>query len=278
MPLPHPELPMSSNEFLQMEHRLGWKHEYVDGAARLTLQESAVVSFELVTVDVVEVERPASYRLRLIDDDDLGALIQLFEQAFDASPDFTGWPERIFRRHARDSIVSFFGGETKRRAGGAGYRAASFVITDKSQLIAAVLTRQESDGPTLAPIMVHPDHQRRGLATHLLHATLSALRDECVPMLRSHCYLANAASLAWHTHNGFIEIPNSVTARHRWEHYECLARHYAASGQAEREQHMLAQATEWQELAERLEVVERSAWGLRTQGLLESRDFPFVPQ
>lgn len=269
MPLPNPKLPMSSAEFLQMEHRLGWKHEYVDGAALLTLQESAVASFELATANVGGLERPASGELRLIDDNDLGALIQLFEHAFDASPDFTGWSERIFRRHARDSVISFFGGETKRRAGGLGDRATSFVIADKSQLIAAVLTRTESEGPTLAPVMVHPAYQRRGLATSLLRATLSALHDVCVPTLWSHCYLANAASLAWHARNGFVEIPNSFTARHRWQHYECLARHYASCGQTDREQDLLAQAGMWQELAERLEADERRAWDIQAQSLLE---------
>lgn len=46
MPRPHLVVPMSIEEFEHMEHRLGWKHEYWDGAAQLSTQETAVVSFQ----------------------------------------------------------------------------------------------------------------------------------------------------------------------------------------------------------------------------------------
>jgi hypothetical protein len=46
MPRPRLVLPMSVEEFEQMEHRLGWKHEYWGGAARLSTQETAIVAFQ----------------------------------------------------------------------------------------------------------------------------------------------------------------------------------------------------------------------------------------
>jgi len=47
MPRPHLDLPMSIDEFHVMKHRLGWKHEYWDGVARLSPQSTAIIDYEL---------------------------------------------------------------------------------------------------------------------------------------------------------------------------------------------------------------------------------------
>ncbi|MDA1051187.1 MAG: hypothetical protein O3C40_12000 [Planctomycetota bacterium] len=75
-----------------MEHRVGWKHEYWDGAARLSPQSTAVVDLER-PIKESEVLRPhlaAGYELRAIELADEQALVRLFIEAFDSSVEYAG--------------------------------------------------------------------------------------------------------------------------------------------------------------------------------------------
>ena len=179
MPRPHLVLPMSVEEFEHMEHRLGWKHEYWDGAAQLSTQETAVVSYQR-PVGVSGVSRPplgAGEQLRPVRAEDESSLAELFILAFDDAVEFAGWPADVYREDARDTIASFFGRPTQRRHHGRspGRLEASFVCVWGDELLAAVLVRSIRRGPILGPIMVDPAHQRRGLGTALLSASLQAL-------------------------------------------------------------------------------------------------------
>ncbi len=258
MPRPHLELPMTIDEYHCMEHRLGWKHEYWDKAAQLSVQESAVAHFERAVLQPLSVtpQLPANYQLRGIQTADADGLIALFEQAFDDTDDFTGWPEDAFRRHARDSVVSHLGGQARRQVGSAGRLSASFVIESESQLVAAAFIRDDRQGPLLSPIMVHPAHQRRGLATSLLSASLQALQADGLRTLFSACYLCNAASLKWHTQNGFVERINSYAARHRAHHYEWLSLHHTARQQPEIARQMHELSEHWFGVTEKAEEQE----------------------
>ena len=245
-----------------MEHRLGWKHEYWDKAAQLSVQESAVAHFERAVSQPLPVtpQLPANYQLRGIQPDDADGLTELFELAFDDTDDFTGWPEDAFRRHARESVVSLFGGETRRHAGSTGRLSASFVIESESKLVAASFIRDDEQGPLLSPLMVHPAHQRRGLATSLLSASLRALQVDGLPTLFSACYLCNAASLKWHPQNGFVENVNSYAARHRAHHYEWLSLHHTARQQPEIAQQMHDLSEHWFGVTEKVEAEEFAAF------------------
>lgn len=256
MPRPHPVLPMTMDEFEHMAHRLGWKHEYWDGAAQLSTQESAVASFQR-SVDV-NLARPSSLdgeQVRPVRIEDEAGLVELFVLAFDDAVEYAGWPDRLYRRDARDSIASLFGLPTKQRPHRAnnGRLDASFVITGGERILAAVLIRSIGRGPILEPIMVHPAHQRRGLGTVLLSATLDALRMGGESTLFSRCQLGNEASLAWHEKQGFEEIPNYFAATHRWRHFAWLAEHYQFHHQPDQAAEMQRLAEHWHAIAKKLE-------------------------
>ena len=179
MPRPQLVLPMSIEEFEYMEHRLGWKHEYWDGAAQLSTQETAVVSWQR-PVSASGVSRPPhceGEQLRPVRAEDELSLAELFILTFDDAVEFAGWPADVYRQDARDNIASFFGKPTQRRHHGRspGRPEASFLFASGEQLLAAVLVRSIRRGPIIEPIMVHPAHQRRGLATTLLSASIHAL-------------------------------------------------------------------------------------------------------
>ena len=218
---------MPVEEFEHMEHRLGWKHEYWNGAAQLSPQETAVVSLQR-PVGAASLSHPPlreGEQFRPVQAEDEAGLAKLFIVAFDDAVEFAGWPDDVYRKDSYDSMASFFGNATSRRHHGRspGRRDASFVCVAGEQLLAAVLVRSIRRGPILEPIMVQPAHQRRGLGTALLSVTLEALNAAGESTLYSRCHLGNPASLAWHKKSGFQEIPDYFSAAHRWHHYAWLA-------------------------------------------------------
>src|SRR5262245_18062311 len=109
MPLPRPVLPMTIEEFEHMEHRLGWKHEYWDGAAQLSTQETAVAAIQReVALPTSRTPLRQDELLRPVRADDQSRLFDLFVLAFDEAVEYAGWPDRSYRRDARDSIATFF--------------------------------------------------------------------------------------------------------------------------------------------------------------------------
>jgi len=248
---------MSIEDFEHMEHRLGWKHEYWDGAARLSTQETAVVSLQR-PVDASDVSHPpvrGGERLRPVRVEDEPGLAELFILAFDDAVEFAGWPEDIYRQHAQDTVASFFGKPAQRRhhSGTPGRRDTSFLVTCGEQLLAAVLIRSIRRGSILEPIMVHPAHQRRGLATALLSASSQALNTCGATTLYSRCHLGNAASLAWHEKNGFQELPSYFAAVHRWRHFAWLTNHFEHTRQPDQAARMRQRAQHWEAVVQELE-------------------------
>jgi len=257
MPRPHLVLPMSAEEFEHMEHRLGWKHEYWDGAAQLSTQETAVVSLQR-PVHAPDVYRPLlreGEQLRPVRAEDVLSLAELFIRAFDDAVEFAGCPDDAYRQDARDNIASFFSKPTQRHHHGRppGRLEASFLIAWGEQVLAAVLVRSIRRGPIIEPIMVHPAHQRRGLATALLFASLRSLNARGATTLYSRCHLGNAASHAWHEKNGFQEIPGYFAAAHRWRHFAWLADHYEFVGQPAQAGVMRQLAEHWEAVVQELE-------------------------
>jgi ribosomal protein S18 acetylase RimI-like enzyme len=238
MPRPHVEIPMSIEAFGRLEHRLGWKHEYWDGAARLSPQETAIVAFQRPVrgAAAFRPRLPEDWSLRAVRADDERALADLFIETFDDAVEYVGWPDDAYQQNARDILASFFGKPTRRphHDRPAGRPEVSHACVFGEQMLGAALIRSIRQGPILEPIMVHPAHQRRGLATALLSASLAALSQLGATTLYSRCHLGNVASLAWHEKNGFQEIANYFAATHRWRHYAGLAEHFKDAGQPDR--------------------------------------------
>lgn len=290
MPRPAPVvLPMSVDEFDHMDPWLGWKHEYWDGAARLSVSSTAIASFEraIDPPDDHDGSAPADVQIRPIELKDRDELVELFLAAFDDSVEFAGYPDDAYRREAVDSVESFFGRPTSRKSHSrsCGRLDASFVATPSGlipatygqgtrldsdcdvgsgslaeqphgALMAAVFVRSIRRGPILEPIMVHPSCQRRGLGIALLCAALKALCDVGESDLFSRCHLGNAASFAWHDKHGFEEIAEYFSASHRWRHYAWRAKHFHSTGQLDRAAEMEAVADRWKEVVKELEDSE----------------------
>lgn len=259
MPRPLTVLPMSFEAYEHMEHRLGWKHEYWEGAARLSPHESAVAQFRRRLDSVL-----ASRRLlhdgespRRVHPDDAPALVELFVHAFDDAVEFSGWSQQDYCRHAHETVESFFGASDAPQVARPGLRESSFVIGSNAQLLAALLVRSGRRGPVVEPVMVRPAYRRRGLASVLLAASIEALRNDGETVLLSRCHLGNTPSFVWHQNSGFEEVPGYFSATHRWHHHRRLAGHFELTQQPDKAARAREQAEQWQAIAEKLSTSEQ---------------------
>lgn len=261
MPLSLPVLPMTIDEFHVMEHRLGWKHEYWDGAARLSCQPTAVASWKLdVSSRIAESPRFRNeYEIRNVALKDRSVLVELFVNAFDSSVEYAGWSEEHYESDARRSIESFFGNHTEgacRRA--EGLLDHSFLAYFEDAIVAAILVRRKKKGPTVEPIMVDTTRQRNGLGSALLQASVASLRRAGARSLFSRCHLANTASLCWHNRSGFREQPEYFSANHRASHFHWQADHYRSRGLLDEVERANRLAEYWSEVSQDL-VAERTS-------------------
>jgi GNAT superfamily N-acetyltransferase len=256
MPLERPVLPMSIDQFHAMEHRLGWKHEYWDGAAQLSSQPTAVASLRLeLPAKTPTVPRLSQgYTLRTVTIADARELVELFVNAFDTAVEYAGWPQEDCVRDAHRSVDSFFDLPTEKKQRRAkGLLDHSFVAHDGRSLVAAILVRQIEPGPIVEPVMVELAHQRRGLGSALLAATVTSLQNAGASVLVSRVHLGNSASLDWHLRNGFRELPNYFTAGHRAMHFHWLVEHFESRQQPEQAAEMRRLAEHWDAVADTLE-------------------------
>jgi len=256
MPLPLPVIPMSIDQFHVMDHQLGWKHEYWDGAAQLSCQETAVATFQfqldLAVKQLVRVPLGSDYNVGKVAIQDAPALTSLFSNAFDQAAEYAGWSEERFRRSAVRGVDSFFFERSGKRSHSEGLLKHSFAARCGELLVAAILLRFSERGPLVEPIMVEPTHQRRGLSSALLGRAVESLESAGIDSLVSRCHLANTASLNWHQRNGFQELPNYFAANHRWRHFEQRAAHFDSSNQPGQSAEMRMHAEHWEGIAEDL--------------------------
>lgn len=243
---------MTFEAFRTMPHRLGWKHEYWDGMARLSPAWTAnlTLAYPLRHHRYWRSRNSppvplGGLHIRRVRPADFDGLLQLHLVAFDDAVEYAGYPEDVYRDRTAVHIETFFGGPAfgrSRRGDPPGIPEHSFVAVDPmaDDLAAALLVRNDRDlfdderYPTIAPVMVRSRYRRRFLATALFTAAADSLAATAgVDELRSHCQLSNTASIAWHRRVGFCEVPTSHVAGHRAGHHFHMADHHAAAGRAD---------------------------------------------
>lgn len=87
--------------------------------------------------------------------------------------------------------------------------SASFGVDDGQQLAGATLVNR-MNGILISEVMVAPAHRRRGLASHLLHASLSALRKAGEPAPRLVVTLRNQRAYRLYRRLGFVPVPDAT--------------------------------------------------------------------
>lgn len=200
---------MSFQTFENLPHRLGWKHEYWDGIARLR-PNSTTVTFELdISPRTVFLRRG----VRPVTPDDAAVLSDAFLAAFALAPEYVGYPLQAFRKQAREYMARFFGPQRGE------WSPASRLAVIDGRVAAASLLRKTRRRMLLDCVFVRPGFARRGLATALTSEAVNVLHRCGERILRSHVMLANPESLAWHRAFGFRELPDQSVAQGYYNHY-----------------------------------------------------------
>ncbi len=206
---------MSWEEYLVYPRKLGWKYEYFGRALHLSPSWTAVAELFL-SLDNLQAlgERVAKVQednvaIRPAEQSDIPSLVSLFCECFSRSIDYAGCDSADLLRYAHRSLDHFFAPEPP------AFLCVLRVAVEEEHIVGCCMIDRGKLGPTLQPIFVAPDHQRRGIATRLLFDTIQTLAAQSENRLRSNCNLGNEASIAWHLQCGFVEIPSRWTAGHR---------------------------------------------------------------
>jgi L-amino acid N-acyltransferase YncA len=243
---------MSWKEFENFPRRLGWKHEYYDGTIHLTPAWTAVTTLRLT---LATFRATPSETCRPIRKTDREPLAELFQASFLHAMEYVDYPIHSYRKSSRDAILSFFNEANEP------FAHASCLVEEDNRIVAAALIQRCKKGPILQPIFVHPNHQRKGLATTLTNQAVSSLPSFGEPHLYSRCHLGNAGSYAWHLRFGFEELPNFFVAGHCRSHYAAeYERHRRLKDLDKGELTRLRdQRDYWNERCERLDNLEIDA-------------------
>lgn len=234
------EIPMPLDEYHCLPRKLGWTYDYDGGRAIVTPAEI-----------LVDVSRPVAMptavgsigRLRLCSvDDNAFALEELYFDAFRPSAETAGLRDADVRSEATFAMILYASGALGAPT------PYSRALIDGNDPIAALLVAQTSAGPRMQLVIVHPHHQRRGLATILLGEVCAALALAGFEEIHSRYLLANEPARRWYRKMQFTERPNARAVEHhrRFYHYE-RAR---LEGSASAEVHVVERELQrWEKLA-----------------------------
>jgi GNAT superfamily N-acetyltransferase len=206
---------MTLEEYVIYPRRLGWKYEYFDGALHLSPAWTAVTTFQISLNELLAreiytcVPRKPVASIRPLQPHDLDALLAIFCKCFDTAIEYAGSGIDDLMRYAHRTLDRYFVQPVPTHANGCRIAVLKGGVVGCSMII------QSEQGVTLQPIFVAPSEQRQGIATQLLVASAKYLADRGIAELRSQCNLGNEASMAWHVHCGFKEIPSHFAAGHR---------------------------------------------------------------
>jgi N-acetylglutamate synthase-like GNAT family acetyltransferase len=240
---------MSFAAFEKIPRQPGWKYEYHGGKAHITAAHT-VVSFLLDLAPRECADRPG---IRKLTEADRDALLPPFLDAFRQTPEYAGYPARVFKRSALRYIAGFFGNVRGQWA------PVSVVIENKKRIVGAALIKRGQTLHLLDCIFVSPKHGRNGLATLMTNHVVNDLLEKGETKLVSYALLANDASLAWHRHFGFQEVPDLWVASSRWQAYaQQVDLHTQAKDLADRElDEVTERAAFWKAEADRLTQLEK---------------------
>ena len=191
---------MSIEEFKLIEHPFGWKAEYFSGQTHLTPREYLVRTQLILVPQLITV----SAQIVPVDPSLQESMIATFFEAFTDSVEFCDWSLDAIHTHAANNIKNYFKGIR-----GKPHSVSRMVLEPHSQQIIglALLVENKKEQIELDLLLVHPSHQRIGLATQMVASAIDHLYADGVRDLRSGYHICNDGSRDWHHSLGFKEIP-----------------------------------------------------------------------
>jgi GNAT superfamily N-acetyltransferase len=241
MPVVH--LPITIEQFHQLPRHPAYKYEYLQGQACLTPRPK----FYHAVLDLRQVgpatPAPAGITLRLLADDDMTALHDLFCGAFERQQPYAGLESAVRLQAAQQSLAKTCSGTDGPRI-----RQASFVAVEQDRPpVGAIFITLLPDAdpadwdsfrwqeappencvelrlgrPHITWVFVNPWSAGYGIGTALLGAAAAALRGLGYQQLASTFMLGNESSMLWHWRNGFA-LQSYPGSRRQWMKLRTLA-------------------------------------------------------
>lgn len=220
------EIPMSLDEYHRLPRKLGWTYDYEGGRAIVGPAEVLVDVARSATIPV----RAGSLdplRLCLVEADHVFALEKLYFEAFRPTAETAGLADADVRAEATFSMILYASGALGMPM------TCSRALVDGNRPVAALLVVEAPSGPRMQLLMVHPQFQRRGLATALLGEVCAALARRGFEEIRSRYLLANEPARRWYRKMGFAERPDRTAVEHHRRFYHHERARLQGSGSAE---------------------------------------------
>lgn len=166
------KIPMTSEEFELMEWKLGWKHEYWDGYARLAPRYNGV----LVKLPVEKRELEPAIKIRSVSESDYEQLVGAFYDAFVDTVEYCNRVKRDVKESAQRNIRDYFDGE--RGIPDLALSKAAVAPRNKNRIVGAALVSKYKYGYKNEILFVRPKYQNAGIGTALVTSVLNDLQDE----------------------------------------------------------------------------------------------------
>ncbi len=207
-------IPMSIDEFHTMSWQLGWKHEYWEGAARISPSHTAIAT---VTVPVTPRSLAPPCLLRPVTVEDIPLLLPAYLAAFADTIDYCDYTSERIAKAAAENLQSYFAGKRGTPLAVSQIALASDQAEPTAIGVANVVEKRNGDA-FLDLLFVAPAWQGKGVATAMVGAVLNELSALQKPTLKSRYMLGNEASRAWHQRFGFVEEVDLFLIRHYYYH------------------------------------------------------------
>jgi len=207
---------MPLKRFHQLPRVPGFKYEYWDGRARISLQHAA---YPVVAARPSELAATPSPSLpdgvlvrhleHVSQAASPGALKHLWIQAFRGAPEYTGYSEEAIDREVSRDLSRLLEGPTPE------VHPASVVAVHGERPVGLLLITRRWACPDIHVLCIDRTFRRKGVARTLLALATKALVGEDASIVVSSFLLANYESGAWHAAMSFREMPCSLVLTHR---------------------------------------------------------------
>ncbi len=218
-------IPMIVDEYHTMPWQLGWKHEYWEGAARLSPSHTAIAT---ASVPVAPRLVAPPCLLRPVTVADIPLLLPAYIAAFADTIDYCDYTSEQIAKAAAENLQSYFAGKRGAPLAVSQIALAPDQAKPTAIGVANVVEKQNGDA-FLDLLFVAPGWQGRGVATAMVGTVLNELHTLQKSTLKSRYMLGNEASRAWHQCFGFTEEVDLFLLRHyyyhalhEWERHEIL--------------------------------------------------------
>jgi GNAT superfamily N-acetyltransferase len=206
---------MPVEAFHRLDRQPGFKYEYVDGRAQISVHESA---------SAVVVTRPSILRgrcetaslprdtvLQLASDIEAEEIAAAWFDAFHDTADYHGYPIEAIREDIQSECDRLY------PMGDGDLHPASVVTRRKSAVVGALLVTRRWARPFIATVFVDRTVRRQGVASVMADRVAQEMVSRGDQVIGSNYLLANRGSGAWHAAMGFVEIPSWILVQHRYQ-------------------------------------------------------------